>query len=127
VAQGVLGVLPPAKVTESKAKKGPKTKSASAADGASALAPAGPAEGALAGVASSSTDTPNAAAEPMPLADLLRKQLLEAPNVAGEIEALRKERQDKRKEVAAASRRLRQDMQASTIAHVGWYEQHQIV
>jgi hypothetical protein len=110
VAEDAPGVPPPAKAPESKPKKGPQAKTAPAADGASAVAPAGPPEGALAGVAGSSTDNPNAAAEPMPLADLLRRQLLEAPNVADEIEALRKERQDKRKEVAAASRKLRQDM-----------------
>ena len=120
VAEGVRAMLPPAKAPESKPKKGQKTKTAPAAEGESALAPAGPSEGALPGVASSSTDTPNAAAEPMPLADLLRKQLLEAPNVADEIEALRKERQDKRKEVAAASRKLRQDTrQAQTHRYVG--------
>jgi len=55
---------------------------------------------------------PEAVADGIPLADVLRRQLLEAPNVADEIETLRKERAAKRKEVQDASKKLRQVLPA---------------
>jgi len=49
----------------------------------------------------------------IPLVDSLRRQLLEQPSVADEIETLRQERAARRKEMVAASKRLRQDQRAN--------------
>jgi len=49
----------------------------------------------------------------IPLVDSLRRQLLEQPSVEDEIETLRQERAARRKEMVAASKRLRQDQWAN--------------
>jgi hypothetical protein len=109
-AVAAAAVAPPAlKASTPEAKKGAQTKRAPARTEGLAVPPIEP-DGALeASKAASSSQGQESVVAGMPLADVLRKQLLEAPNVADEIEALRKERADKRKEVAAASRKLRQD------------------
>ena len=48
--------------------------------------------------------------EATPLSASLRRQLLEAPNVADEIDSLRRQRAERRKEMNEASKKLRQDL-----------------
>lgn len=79
-------------------------------DAEEALVPAGvEAEEPLTGGAGSSSDGVEVPDPKIPLQDSLRKQLLQAPNVADEIEILRKERAAKRKEMNDASKKLRQE------------------
>lgn len=106
--EGVAPLLPPAKALARPCKKSLEAPRAPTTAPQPQLLAAAEAVGAAASQASGSGAIIAEPPEGMPLADLLRRQLLEAPNLADEIEALRKERSDKRKEVQAASRKLRQ-------------------
>ena len=77
-------------------------------------APAASSDGLQATGSSGSEASASAPATPLgeatPLTASLRRQLLEAPNVADEIDSLRKQRADRRKEMNDASKKLRQEI-----------------
>ena len=88
-----------------------------------ACAPASSSDG-LQATGGSGSETPASApatpsGDTAPLSATLRRQLLEAPNVADEIDSLRRQRADRRKEMNEASKKLRQDLpKYTTYMHI---------